>query len=620
MSLVVKANVAGGIVVDAKTGLPLPFVNILVKGTSKGTVSNENGEFKLPELANTRYTVSFSSIGFKTYEVDYGKIVDGFTVKMVPVTTDLDEVVVMPDSTLRSFLRKAYHRIPENYPKSESVSEGFYRQSLTNEDGYYLRFIEGLVSNYKTSYKNAQEGTVEVLKTRKYVDPKSYESLPMSFYGGFHFAHSVDHVKRRASFLKPHPDYEYSLLEQTVYNGAVVYKIYFEPTNNSAKTLKGLLFIDRETLAYIRIETELTQKGLKKRSNNIAMMRSKAISLEKRIQVNYAKLDSVYYLKAISENEKLESNGKILFSPLEYVTTKFETKNIAKIGFTDQIPITYTPAEEAEKYVDSDWKDYNVLKLNSEIDLDTVNTKSELSREDPVDFRAKLLKLTKKLQAGIYIKARGFQGTEQPISLQYQSLNFNQDDGGIPHLFSVNTQVGYALNKKNTVGIEQESSLSQSYFVMVNEIQLTHFVPIKTTGKPILGTVSLGWQWHTFGTSLGQQSSNEDFDFGGRRQKRREIQAYTGIKQNGFTLGTGLMFKISNMYYLDVSADYFIPLKTTDLIILKERSGFSPFRKTAIEEINNPSILYTANGLPSTQSGVNINLLSLSLGLTMKLN
>lgn len=155
---------------------------------------------------------------------------------------------------------------------------------------------------------------------------------------------------------------------------------------------------------------------------------------------------------------------------------------------------------------------------------------------------------------------------------------------------------------------------------MVNEIQLTHFVPIKTTGKPILGTVSLGWQWHTFGESLGQQSSNEDFDFGGRRLKRREIQAYTGIKQNGFTLGTGLMFKISNMYYLDVSADYFIPLKTTDLIILKERSGFSPFRKTAIEEINNPSILYTANGLPSTQSGVNINLLSLSLGLTMKLN
>lgn len=114
MSLVVKANVAGGIVVDAKTGLPLPFVNILVKGTSKGTVSNENGEFKLPELANTRYTVSFSSIGYKTYEVDYGKIEDGFTVKMVPVTTDLDEVVVMPDSTLRSFLQKAYHRISEN--------------------------------------------------------------------------------------------------------------------------------------------------------------------------------------------------------------------------------------------------------------------------------------------------------------------------------------------------------------------------------------------------------------------------------------------------------------------------------------------------------------------------
>jgi iron complex outermembrane recepter protein len=68
-SALAQSTVAGKIK-DGGTGEPLAGVNILIKGTVNGTISNSNGEFNLKVGKTPPFTLSFSFIGFKTQEVE----------------------------------------------------------------------------------------------------------------------------------------------------------------------------------------------------------------------------------------------------------------------------------------------------------------------------------------------------------------------------------------------------------------------------------------------------------------------------------------------------------------------------------------------------------------------
>lgn len=76
---------------------PLPYVNIGVANKTVGTVSNENGLFKLDlnERTTSKDTVIFSFIGFKTEKYLISELSDQKrTVLLQPQSTELDEVVV----------------------------------------------------------------------------------------------------------------------------------------------------------------------------------------------------------------------------------------------------------------------------------------------------------------------------------------------------------------------------------------------------------------------------------------------------------------------------------------------------------------------------------------------
>ncbi|HET7180540.1 MAG TPA: TonB-dependent receptor plug domain-containing protein, partial [Chryseosolibacter sp.] len=82
----------GGTVKDDK-GLGIPGVNVLVKGTTTGTVTDVNGVFNL-QVENENSVLVFSSIGFVSQEIIVGnrRTID---VTMEPDITQLNEVVVV---------------------------------------------------------------------------------------------------------------------------------------------------------------------------------------------------------------------------------------------------------------------------------------------------------------------------------------------------------------------------------------------------------------------------------------------------------------------------------------------------------------------------------------------
>ncbi|UKM65540.2 TonB-dependent receptor [Flavobacteriaceae bacterium GSB9] len=90
-------NVSG--VVQDNTGFPIPGVNVIVKNTTKGTVTDFDGNFSLSDVSNGS-VISFSYIGYITKEFT---ITNGsnLTIVLEEDLAQLDEVVVVGYGTQR---------------------------------------------------------------------------------------------------------------------------------------------------------------------------------------------------------------------------------------------------------------------------------------------------------------------------------------------------------------------------------------------------------------------------------------------------------------------------------------------------------------------------------------
>jgi TonB family protein len=84
-------NLLKGQVTSLEDGAPLSGVNVLVKGTQVGTVTNLDGFFQLPNVAPDQKLV-FSFIGLQTKEVDASQ--PQLKVALAPDVSQLSEVVV----------------------------------------------------------------------------------------------------------------------------------------------------------------------------------------------------------------------------------------------------------------------------------------------------------------------------------------------------------------------------------------------------------------------------------------------------------------------------------------------------------------------------------------------
>src|SRR5690606_8922202 len=82
-----------GVVVDVDTKQPLPGVSVLVKGTSRGTSTNEEGAFALSGVSSGD-VLTFSSLGYAAQEITVGNQ-STINVSMALTAGMLDEMVVV---------------------------------------------------------------------------------------------------------------------------------------------------------------------------------------------------------------------------------------------------------------------------------------------------------------------------------------------------------------------------------------------------------------------------------------------------------------------------------------------------------------------------------------------
>src|SRR5690606_26418539 len=88
-----------GRVTDATDNAPLPGVSVLVKGSTNGILTDNQGQYSLTVKANDILVVSY--VGYTSQEVRVSSGKTTYNISLQSTTSDLDEVVVTGYSAQR---------------------------------------------------------------------------------------------------------------------------------------------------------------------------------------------------------------------------------------------------------------------------------------------------------------------------------------------------------------------------------------------------------------------------------------------------------------------------------------------------------------------------------------
>lgn len=265
-----------GKVVDKVTGAPLPLASVRLEGTPVGTLTNDAGEFMLniPEKYGDR-NVALSFMGYRNYAFSPGKTTTPGVWGLEEDQTTLKAVTVSAKTGL-SILQEAIARIGQNYDTG-SVVYTYFMRDLALRDDTPVGASECVYQAYRGSSRSSSPKQIKAVKGRRVKDFAFVQSVLQAFprWTGFEVGtdknaifladlnaqHNGDEFPG-TNFLKRHV---FELLGTSLLDGKEVYVIAFdqkEAYKNKA-LYKGKLYIDAESLAFLRIESELSPKGLK---------------------------------------------------------------------------------------------------------------------------------------------------------------------------------------------------------------------------------------------------------------------------------------------------------------------------------------------------------------------
>ncbi|GIV36299.1 MAG: membrane protein [Cyclobacteriaceae bacterium] len=90
--------------VKDEAGNPMPGVNIIVAGTTDGTITDQNGAFTITTKSTPPFTLRFSFIGYRIREEQVSGTATSLDISMDPDPLGLDEVVIIGQGVRTDFL------------------------------------------------------------------------------------------------------------------------------------------------------------------------------------------------------------------------------------------------------------------------------------------------------------------------------------------------------------------------------------------------------------------------------------------------------------------------------------------------------------------------------------
>ncbi|MDN4164081.1 DUF5686 family protein [Cytophagales bacterium LB-30] len=382
-----QETLVSGKITDAETGDPIPFANVVFKGTQIGGTSDFDGFYKI-KVNGRADSIEVSYVGYERR----AKPIKAFTsqvvnVQLVPQFINLEEVVVKPGENpawrilrevndrkktydkkrLNAYEYEAYTKVEIDIDQiSEKVREKKMMKKISQvldsisviagEDGKPILpiFISETISRFYFR-DNPKLRKEEILKTKVtgvgVNNSVAVSQLLGSTFQEYNFYNNSLNILGK-NFTSPIADgwrliYEYDLIDSLEFDGEVCYRLDFFPKNSQDLAFIGSMWITKKEYALKQIDVSITPNANINYVEKIKIQQELAPSAEgawlpkkNRILVN---------IPEISEN----SAGMLAKF---YMSTKDWVVNEAKDPkFYEQAVVV---KEDAKLYEDTYWEEH----------------------------------------------------------------------------------------------------------------------------------------------------------------------------------------------------------------------------------------------------------------------
>lgn len=364
-----------GQLLDAETKAPLPYASVYLKNETIGTISNTEGHFVF-HIPKEQYasTVVIAAMGYANQELIPSEYKDNTVIQMEPKHFELDEVQLSgaADKVLsaKEIVKRAYRKIPENYPAEPYILEGFVRDLQKEEDNY----VEFLECAAKFKYKGTQvrqEPRIELLGVRTQgISQKHPWNKNSERKNSLIDLVEDDFIRFDYGPILGKKGWKYTVEEVVTYNGKLVYQIAAEDRPFQTATL----FIDAKSFAFVKME--LTRKAKGNRSWRRRFTNG-ALQVYYNVVFEYQEYQGKMFLKYQKEEDHwrifkgLESN-KVLFTKYpkkELFINRIITDDITNYPFQRNMDIGSSIENQADAFDKSFWATYNIPQRSSDQSL-----------------------------------------------------------------------------------------------------------------------------------------------------------------------------------------------------------------------------------------------------------
>ena len=366
-----------GKVVDAASGRPVAAVGVIVPGRNYATVTNADGTFII-KSDKPISELQFSRIGYRDAVQKAGA--GEMTVKLTPIAYPLREASIVSGNP-REIVQSAIDRIRDNYPSKPELLRCFYRETLQKRQRY-ISINEAVSRVYKSPYfiPGISADRTALEKSRVIMSQRKGDTLSVRMMGGPTLAATFDAVKNRNIILNDTDLALYSFrMESPAYLAdRLQFVISFSPEYEAEYPLYyGKFFIDRETLAFSRIELSLDMSDVSKATRMMLVRKPLTLRFtpkELTFVLTYRQQDGVARMDYFRSSMSFRCDWKKRLIATNYtVVNELVVTDVVEPAVPISRNEVFKPSDvlddKAPLFLDPDfWKDYNIIEPSESLE------------------------------------------------------------------------------------------------------------------------------------------------------------------------------------------------------------------------------------------------------------
>lgn len=364
-----------GILQDRYTEEVISFGSVGIREAPIGTITNQNGEFRLhvPDSLRNAH-LSFSHLGYQPQE-KVCALLEGSVqrIYLEPKVISIQEVIVRRVNPIQ-LIQNMLIKTTSNYSRQPVYLTTFYREGIERKKNF-VSLTEAVFKIYKTPYHPfAPADQVKLLKMRRISSRQEKDTMIAKMKSGINACLMLDLMKHPTDFLSADGDqfYTYAHTDIAVLDNRLANVISFEQKPHTTVPLyRGELYIDTENDALLRATFEINPRYIKKAAGMFIEKKSKHLKItpEKVIYtITYKPWNGIYYINHIRgdlhfkiKKRRQLFNTTSLHTWFEMATCKTDTLQVSRFSRNETLSTRSVFAETSFIYDESFWGNFNVI-------------------------------------------------------------------------------------------------------------------------------------------------------------------------------------------------------------------------------------------------------------------